>query len=89
LLKVVALGGKGVSIGRPVLFSQACYGAAGVQRLYDRAFARYWEVSIDLPQVFKAEVERGMALNGVVKLSELDATYVELMDGLLGKRFER
>jgi hypothetical protein len=30
-----------------------------------------------------------MRLNGIVKMSELDATRVELLDGLLGKRFDK
>jgi hypothetical protein len=30
-----------------------------------------------------------MRLNGVTKLDQLDATKVELLDGLIGKRFEK
>jgi hypothetical protein len=47
------------------------------------------DLALTSKAVFKDEIERAMRLNGVTKLDQLDATKVELLDGLIGKRFEK
>jgi len=32
VLKALCLGAKGVSLGRPILYAQACYGQEGIER---------------------------------------------------------
>ena len=59
VVKALALGARGVFVGRPVLWGLAARGAAGVRAVLD-------ELSVD--------VERSMALCGARSVSEIDAS---------------
>jgi L-lactate dehydrogenase (cytochrome) len=61
VLKAIALGADGCSIGRPYLYGLAAGGQAGVER----ALA-----------LFRAEIERGMALMGRSRLGDITASDV-------------
>ncbi len=61
-LKALALGADAISFGRPYLYALAAGGQMGVLRYLD---------------LFKAELERGMALLGCTSISELDERHVQ------------
>jgi len=61
VLKALALGARGVGIGRPVLYSLAGYGAEGVERVLG---------------ILREEVETGMRLLGANSLAELGRGHV-------------
>lgn len=56
VLKAIALGANGCSIGRPYLYGLAAGGEAGVARILS---------------IFRAEIERGMALIGRTKIENI------------------
>jgi L-lactate dehydrogenase (cytochrome) len=56
VLKAIALGADGCSIGRPYLYGLAAAGEAGV---------------VHVLSIFKAEIERGMALMGRVRVGDI------------------
>jgi L-lactate dehydrogenase (cytochrome) len=56
VLKAIALGADGCSIGRPYLYGLAAAGEAGVAHVLS---------------IFKAEIERGMALMGRVRVGDI------------------
>ena len=63
VLKAVAMGASAVLVGRPYLFALAAGGQAGVG---------------DMIEMFRAEIDRAMALVGVCSLGELDRTFLNL-----------
>ena len=63
VLKAVAIGASAVLVGRPYLFALAADGQAGVG---------------DMIEMFRAEIDRAMALVGVCSLGELDRTFLNL-----------
>ena len=58
VLKAIALGANGCSIGRPYLYGLAAAGETGVSRVLT---------------IFKEEIERGMALMGRTRISDISA----------------
>lgn len=65
VIKAIALGAKGVLIGRAYLYGLAAGGEAGVQRVYE---------------ILEDEMKRVMQLIGCSSLSELDASYLKKRD---------
>jgi len=63
ILKALALGAKGVLLGRPPLWGLAAYGAEGVQHVLD---------------LLQRELARDMAMCGKVTISQLDRTVVRI-----------
>lgn len=61
IFKAIALGAKAVGIGRPVLYSLASYGQAGVERM---------------AQLFKAELEMVMRLMGTPSIADISRRHV-------------
>ncbi|KAM0792589.1 hypothetical protein ACM66B_005250 [Microbotryomycetes sp. NB124-2] len=72
VLKALCLGAKGVGLGRPFLYAQACYGPAGIVRV---------------AQILQGEIESGMKLLGAQTVKDLKPEMVELLPGLVGERF--
>ncbi|KAI9338993.1 FMN-dependent dehydrogenase-domain-containing protein [Obelidium mucronatum] len=62
IFKAIALGAKGVGIGRPSLYAMSTYGQEGVEKLLD---------------ILKEELEMVMGLMGVTSLSEITADMVD------------
>src|SRR3546814_2664467 len=58
VLKAIALGADGCSIGRPYLYGLAVGGEAGVARVLS---------------IFRAEIERDMSLMGRIRIAEITA----------------
>ncbi|RZA29825.1 MAG: alpha-hydroxy-acid oxidizing protein, partial [Proteobacteria bacterium] len=58
VLKAIALGADGCSIGRPYLYGLAAGGEDGVARVLD---------------IFQAEIERCMALMGRTRIADVDS----------------
>ncbi|MBT4363804.1 MAG: alpha-hydroxy-acid oxidizing protein, partial [Desulfobacteraceae bacterium] len=65
VLKALALGASACMIGRPYLYGLAAGGEAGVDRVL---------------QMFREEIERGMMLLGISKLSQLDRSFIRKRD---------
>lgn len=63
MLKAVAMGARGVGVGRPALYSLATYGQAGVERMLT---------------ILRDEIFVAMRLLGVTSLSQLSPDYVQL-----------
>ncbi|KAK4058620.1 hypothetical protein OIO90_000064 [Microbotryomycetes sp. JL221] len=68
VLKALCLGAKGVGLGRPFLYAQACYGPAGIVRV---------------AQILQGEIESGMKLLGAKSVKDLKPEMVELLPGLV------
>ncbi|KAI9334160.1 FMN-dependent dehydrogenase-domain-containing protein [Obelidium mucronatum] len=62
IFKAIALGAKGVGIGRPSLYAMSTYGQEGVEKLLD---------------ILKEELEMVMGLMGVTSLSEITTDMVD------------
>lgn len=62
ILKAVALGAKGVGLGRMFLYANACYGEDGVRHLIN---------------ILKGEMIRDMMMLGVTRVSDLNPEYVD------------
>lgn len=74
VLKALCLGASSVGLGRPTLYSQTCYGDAGVSRML---------------QILTDEVQSGMRLLGVTKVGDLHPGLLELLqspNALTGER---
>ncbi|CAM6048611.1 unnamed protein product [Sphagnum compactum] len=69
VLKALALGASGVFIGRPVVFSLACEGEAGVKKVL---------------QMLRDEFELAMALAGCTKIKEINRSHVQTESERLG-----
>ena len=67
VLKAIALGADGCSIGRPYLYGLAAGGEAGVTRVL---------------ALLRAEVERGMALMGRTRIGDVTADDVQALRGV-------
>jgi L-lactate dehydrogenase (cytochrome) len=65
ILKALALGASACMIGRPYLYGLAAGGEAGVDRVL---------------QMFREEIERGMMLLGINKLSQLDRSFIRIRE---------
>ena len=65
VLKCIALGAKAVGLGKPAVYAMSAYGQVGVERML---------------QILREELELGMRLCGVTKLSELTPAHVNSMD---------
>ncbi|KAI9339008.1 FMN-dependent dehydrogenase-domain-containing protein [Obelidium mucronatum] len=63
IFKAIALGAKGVGIGRPSLYAMSTYGQEGVEKLLD---------------ILKEELEMVMGLMGVTSLSEVTEEMVDI-----------
>eukprot|EP00245_Coleochaete_scutata_P013152 TRINITY_DN5261_c0_g1_i2.p1 TRINITY_DN5261_c0_g1~~TRINITY_DN5261_c0_g1_i2.p1 ORF type:complete len:306 (+),score=72.03 TRINITY_DN5261_c0_g1_i2:500-1417(+) len=68
VLKALALGAKGVFVGRPVVFSLAADGEAGVKKML---------------QMLKDEFELSMALAGCTCIADINRSHVETEDDRL------
>lgn len=81
VLKAIALGAKGVGIGRPFLYAMSTYGEEGV---------------VKAMQILKEEMIMNMRLLGVTSIDQLNETYVDTQslnryvpeDKLFGKVYE-
>jgi 4-hydroxymandelate oxidase len=62
IFKAVALGAKGICIGRPYLWGLAAFGQAGVERALE---------------MLKAELEMAMRMNGAPTISSLKRSFVQ------------
>ena len=69
ILKAIALGAKGVGIGRPFLYAMSTYGDNGVKKAF---------------QILKDELLMNMRLLGVTSLDQLNEDYVDTR-GLLNR----
>jgi (S)-2-hydroxy-acid oxidase len=69
VLKALALGASGVFIGRPVVFSLACEGEAGVKKVL---------------QMLRDEFELAMALAGCTKIKDINRSHVQTESERLG-----
>ena len=65
VVKAMALGAKGVLIGRAYLYGLAAGGEAGVRRVFE---------------IFKDEITRVMQLIGCTSMKELDSSYIRRRD---------
>ncbi|KAJ3417501.1 hypothetical protein HDV05_003365 [Chytridiales sp. JEL 0842] len=65
IFKALALGAKGVGIGRPALYAMGAYGVPGVERMLD---------------ILGEEMEMVMRLMGVTKISEITKDLVNIKD---------
>lgn len=65
VLKCIALGAKAVGLGKPAVYAMSAYGQVGVERML---------------QILREELEKGMRLCGVTKLSELTPAHVNAID---------
>ena len=65
VLKCIALGAKAVGLGKPAVYAMSAYGQDGVERML---------------QILREELEKGMRLCGVTKLSELTPAHVNAID---------
>ncbi|OLL26993.1 Cytochrome b2, mitochondrial [Neolecta irregularis DAH-3] len=63
IIKAIALGAKGVGIGRPFLYAMSAYGVEGVERAM---------------LLLKQELEMNMRLIGATKISDLNPTILDL-----------
>ncbi|KAI9266851.1 FMN-dependent dehydrogenase-domain-containing protein [Phascolomyces articulosus] len=63
IFKAIALGAKGVGIGRPFLYAMACYGERGVERLID---------------LFQAELTMCMRLMGAPTIADIKPDMVDI-----------
>ncbi|ORX56274.1 hypothetical protein DM01DRAFT_1303729 [Hesseltinella vesiculosa] len=63
IFKAIALGAKGVGIGRPAIYAMSTYGVSGVDHLLN---------------LFKTELEMVMRLMGVRSLSEINRNMVDI-----------
>jgi L-lactate dehydrogenase (cytochrome) len=63
ILKAIALGAKGVGIGRPFLYAMSTYGVDGVQRAI---------------RLLKDELEMNMRLLGATNLSQLNPSFLDV-----------
>lgn len=70
VVKALALGARGVLIGRPYLFGLAVSGEAGVTGVLE---------------VFRREIDNTMALLGCSSLHELDRSTIQLLPGFAGR----
>ncbi|KAH3676057.1 hypothetical protein WICMUC_002354 [Wickerhamomyces mucosus] len=70
IVKALALGAKGVGIGRPFLYALQSYGEVGASKVIE---------------IFKNEVELTLRLLGVNDLKQLNENYLSLID-LVGNR---
>lgn len=66
VLKALALGARGVMIGRPAMYGLAVGGQAGVERVLD---------------IFRYELETAIGLLGCPSVEELDASFLSLPEG--------
>ncbi|KAJ9097248.1 hypothetical protein QFC21_004917 [Naganishia friedmannii] len=64
VLKALCLGAKAVGLGRPFLYAQSAYGEDGV---------------VKAVQILEEEIQTGMRLLGVTKISELKPEFVECL----------
>lgn len=64
VLKALALGAKGVGLGRPFLYAQSGYGQEGASRAI---------------QIMRDEIERGMRLLGITSLEQLTPEMIEIL----------
>ncbi|KAG7544244.1 hypothetical protein FFLO_03357 [Filobasidium floriforme] len=71
VVKALALGAKGVGLGRSFLYANACYGEEGVQKIYE---ILHWEVCA------------AMAMLGAHKISDLKPEMVERAWWLAGQQ---
>jgi len=69
VLKALALGASGVFIGRPVVFSLACEGEAGVKKVL---------------KMLRDEFELAMALAGCTKIKDINRSHVQTESERLG-----
>lgn len=67
IVKALALGAKGVGVGRPFLYALS-FGQAGVKKAI---------------MILQKEVQTAMALLGVESIAQLDSNYVSLFDSPL------
>lgn len=67
VLKALALGADGCSIGRPYLYGLAAAGQAGVAKVLE---------------IFRTEIERGMALMGCQTISQLGPAHIDRLGTL-------
>ena len=74
VLKAIALGADGVSIGRPYLYGLAAGGEAGVRHVLS---------------IFRSEIERGMALMGRARLVDITSDDVRHLSTFSGCRLLR
>lgn len=65
VLKCIALGAKAVGLGKPAVYAMSAYGQVGVERML---------------QILREELEKGMRLCGVTRLSELTPAHVNAID---------
>ncbi|KAI9257560.1 FMN-dependent dehydrogenase-domain-containing protein [Helicostylum pulchrum] len=63
IFKAIALGAKGVGIGRPFLYAMSSYGVEGVEKLLD---------------LFQSEFEMVMRFMGVTKISDITSDMVDI-----------
>lgn len=86
VLKALCLGAKAVGLGRPFLYAQSAYGEDGVvkavQSMYPRFIlsCRHWlNNHFWSSVVLEEEIQTGMRLLGVTKISELKPELVECL----------
>jgi L-lactate dehydrogenase (cytochrome) len=65
IFKAIALGAKGVGVGRPFLYAMSCYGQQGVERAID---------------ILKEELEMVMRLAGCPKISDITRQHIITKD---------
>jgi L-lactate dehydrogenase (cytochrome) len=95
VLMALALGAKGVGLGRPFLYAQAAYGEKGAIRAVRSEFHSRWSCPSrasqfeilsfwqqDSPIVIQQELVTAMQLMGVRKLDELRPEMVECLSEL-------
>lgn len=75
----LALGARGVGLGRPFLFAQAAYGEKGVIRAVRSKLDHTSFCSSAEQVVLEREIVTGMQLMGVTKLDELRPEMVECL----------
>lgn len=84
-VKALALGAKGVGLGRSFLYANACYGEEGVQKIYESESTGFFDPSLLYTDsdhklclsVLHWEVCAAMAMLGAHKLSDLKPEMVE------------
>jgi L-lactate dehydrogenase (cytochrome) len=79
VLMAVALGARGVGLGRPFLFAQAAYGEKGAIRAVRSEFFPLFRFTYPNVSVMESEIVTAMQLMGVRNLEELRPEMVECL----------
>lgn len=77
ILKAIALGARGVALGRPFMYALGAYGTEGVEQAIKSeflpSFVYFWLTIV----VLSEEIETTMRLIGVTRLEQLNPSYVD------------